>query len=179
MPAEGEIREVRAPGNAAQDKHSFDELARGLANGTMSRRQALRWMGGAIAGAVLASIPGMALAQGDSDCAHCCKTTFPPGPERGRCISACARGRGPCFESCTTEYEECQQDPELCCVCRKENESNNLVCASRTILNCSRGCNNNSDCPTGTFCFGPFPIQPGFPGTCVARCGTDVQVACP
>jgi hypothetical protein len=31
----------------------FDELAKGLANGTISRRQALRWMGGALVGGVL------------------------------------------------------------------------------------------------------------------------------
>src|SRR5215211_7099050 len=43
--------------------HSFDELAKGLAKGSLSRGQALRWMGAAVLGGVLASIPGVALAQ--------------------------------------------------------------------------------------------------------------------
>src|SRR5215212_1147028 len=46
----------------ATEEHSFDELARGLANGTVSRQQALKLLGGAVLGGVLASIPGMAWA---------------------------------------------------------------------------------------------------------------------
>jgi hypothetical protein len=42
--------------------HSFDELAKGLASGSVSRRQALRLMGGALLGGMLASIPGLAQA---------------------------------------------------------------------------------------------------------------------
>src|SRR5215217_3343514 len=44
-------------------KHSFDELAKGLATGTVSRRQVLRLFGGALLGGLMASIPGVALAQ--------------------------------------------------------------------------------------------------------------------
>src|SRR5918994_5548136 len=81
---------------------SFDELAKGLAHGTISRRQALRWMGGALVGGVLASIPGVAFAQqgGNSACALFCAQTFPPGPERGKCASQGAHGTGHCYE-CT------------------------------------------------------------------------------
>jgi len=80
---------------------SFDELAKGLANGTMSRRQALRWMGGALVGGVLASIPGVALAQegGNSACDEFCHANF-SGRAAGQCTSAGARGTGPCYE-CT------------------------------------------------------------------------------
>ena len=42
---------------------SFDELARGLASGTLSRRRALRLMGGVLLGGTLASIPGIAWAK--------------------------------------------------------------------------------------------------------------------
>jgi hypothetical protein len=38
---------------------SFDELARGLASGSVSRRKALGLMGAALVGGVLASIPGV------------------------------------------------------------------------------------------------------------------------
>jgi hypothetical protein len=41
-------------------ERSFDELASGLASGTLSRGKALRLMGAALVGGVLASIPGMA-----------------------------------------------------------------------------------------------------------------------
>jgi hypothetical protein len=43
-------------------ERSFDELTRGLADGSLSRRKALRLFGGALVGSVLASIPGVALA---------------------------------------------------------------------------------------------------------------------
>jgi hypothetical protein len=39
---------------------SLDELAKGLATGTLSRGKAIRWMGGALLGAALASFPGVA-----------------------------------------------------------------------------------------------------------------------
>jgi hypothetical protein len=41
---------------------SLDELAKGLANGTLSRGKALRLVGGALLGAALASVPGVAWA---------------------------------------------------------------------------------------------------------------------
>jgi hypothetical protein len=43
-------------------ERSFAEVARALATGTMSRRQALAWMGATLAGAVLARVPGVASA---------------------------------------------------------------------------------------------------------------------
>jgi len=39
-------------------ERSFDELARGLANGSISRGKALRLMGAALLGGALAAIPG-------------------------------------------------------------------------------------------------------------------------
>jgi hypothetical protein len=39
--------------------HSFDELAKGLANRSLSRRYALKWVGAAVMGGLLASIPGV------------------------------------------------------------------------------------------------------------------------
>jgi hypothetical protein len=79
---------------------SLDELAKGMANGNISRRQALRWMGGALVGGVLASIPGVALAQeGNSACDEFCHANF-SGRAAGQCTSAGARGAGPCY-TCT------------------------------------------------------------------------------
>jgi hypothetical protein len=88
------------PGVAA----SLDELAKGLASGTLSRGKALRLMGGALVGAALASVPGVTWAAfpngGNSACAQFCTQAFLPGREREQCISQGARGAGPCYE-CT------------------------------------------------------------------------------
>ena len=46
---------------------SFDELAKGLATSAISRRKALRWMGGALVGAALAAVPGVAWATDEDD----------------------------------------------------------------------------------------------------------------
>jgi hypothetical protein len=81
------------------NQERFDDLAKGLASGTVSRGQALRWMGGALVGAALASVPGVAWAApgGNSACVQFCKEVF-PGPGRDECIGAAARGEGLCFE---------------------------------------------------------------------------------
>jgi hypothetical protein len=100
---------------------SFDDLARGLANGTLSRRKALRLMGGILVGGALASVPGVALA--DDDCrrfgrrcrrdSQCCSKNCvrrgddkvcgcPEGKTRcgGRCVTHCAGGGRPNPDTC-------------------------------------------------------------------------------
>jgi hypothetical protein len=65
-------------------EHSLDELARGLANGSVSRRKALKLMGGILAGTVLASVPGIAFAQPTAEAnvracrnaSSCCSCTY-------------------------------------------------------------------------------------------------------
>jgi hypothetical protein len=56
-------REVPDHRGGRTEEYSFDELAKGLASGTVSRGRALKLMGGALLGGVLAAIPGVALAQ--------------------------------------------------------------------------------------------------------------------
>ena len=51
------------PGQGPRGSHSFDELARGLASGTLSRRRALKFFAAAVVGAL---VPSRALAQPDS-----------------------------------------------------------------------------------------------------------------
>src|SRR5919112_1701909 len=93
---------------------SFDELASGLARGTLSRGKALRLLGGGLVGSALASlVPGAAWA--DDDCRgfgrrcrrdrQCCSRNCvrrgddkvcgcPEGKTRcgGRCVSNCTGG---------------------------------------------------------------------------------------
>jgi hypothetical protein len=75
---------------------SFDELARELAAGTVSRRKALRLMGAALVGGALASFPGAVWAArgGNSACVRTCKAQETPGKGRGQRISAAAKGEG-------------------------------------------------------------------------------------
>ena len=53
--------------------HSLDDLAKGLASGTISRRKALRLMGGVLAGTVVASVPGIALTSRTAEAAGACR----------------------------------------------------------------------------------------------------------
>jgi Stigma-specific protein, Stig1 len=87
-------------------ERSFDELAKGLATGTLSRGKALRWMGSAILGAALASFPGVALA--DDDCrrlgrecrrdSQCCsRNCVRRGDDK---VCACPEGRTRCKDNC-------------------------------------------------------------------------------
>jgi hypothetical protein len=89
----------------------FDDLAKGLAGGTMSRLEAVRLLGAALFGGALASVPGVALAvpppgteppagaePSSSACERYCIRNVPVGPERAQCLSQGAQGSGPCYE---------------------------------------------------------------------------------
>ena len=97
--------------NPRKLNHSLDELAKGLASGTISRREAVRLVGAALLGGALASVPGFAWAVPPpnteppggatpprTDCQKYCKYAFPAGPGRAQCLSQGAKGSGPCYE---------------------------------------------------------------------------------
>jgi hypothetical protein len=101
-------------------ERSFDELAKGLASGTLSRGKALRLMGAALVGGALASLPGAGWAShkgtphggggggggsggggGKSSCAKYCKTLFGGDTAaQEECVSQGTKGTGPCY-SCS------------------------------------------------------------------------------
>jgi hypothetical protein len=150
---------------------SIDELAKGLASGTLSRRKALRWMGSALLGGVLASVPGVAWAApgGNTACEQFCTEAFPPGPERGECTNLGARGGGPCFKctpnvgcgpnlkqpincalegqqfNCTTCQCEpvptCPTEPVCCCSCEGVDPQ-----TGEPILGCTTEITTNENC---------------------------------
>jgi hypothetical protein len=88
-------------------EHSLDELARGLASGSLSRGKALRWMGGALLGAALAAVPGVARAdddrcsEGQTRCGERCVNVQRNERHCGRCFHRCEVGEecvaGECF----------------------------------------------------------------------------------
>jgi hypothetical protein len=56
--------------------------------------------------------PGRVSAQGQADCAALCRERFPPGKQRGQCISDGAHGRGPCAATACTA--QCPADTPCC-----------------------------------------------------------------
>src|SRR5438105_2945611 len=75
----------------------FDDLTKALATPT-SRRQALRRIGGAVTGALVASWPfGHALAD-NSACTHFCNTVFGGDtPAAAQCAADAAHHKGLCY----------------------------------------------------------------------------------
>jgi hypothetical protein len=141
-------------------KNPFDELAKTLAIAKgMPRRDALRLIGGGLAGGVLAAFGvGKALGQGNSPCAHFCVETFPPGAARGKCVSDAAHGTGICFECGPAAPED---HPPLCGqVCCEEGQ----ICQDGTCVN---------PCP-GFTCFGEATIC-GTGGLDLCFCGSTAE----
>jgi hypothetical protein len=103
-----------------QAELSVDELAKGLANGTVSRRGALRMMGAALLGSALASIPSIAWAAKPAPCLSgnkCAKNCCPDASfvcSKGKC--ACPSGMTQCGDDCL-DPSTFQTDPNNCGAC--------------------------------------------------------------
>jgi hypothetical protein len=71
------------------DARQFDGFAKALGSGAHRRRVL-----GVLTGGLVAALGSRQVtqAQGNSGCAHFCQDVFPPGRERGECVSAAARG---------------------------------------------------------------------------------------
>jgi hypothetical protein len=149
---------------------SFDELARGLANGSISRGRAIRLMGAALVGGTLASLGIGGVAGADppgckrngkhcKNNSQCCSDNC---AANGTC-AACPDGRvlldnGTCAKPCTTndDYADCGGDEQ----CVQGSISGESFCA--VGLGSRAPCMNDSQCTTpGEFCN---------PGQCVAAC---------
>ena len=94
--------------------HSFDELASGLASGTLSRGKALKLMGAALVGGTLASL-GIGEAAADDECrpdgkkcrqdAQCCN---------GNCSKSGTSRFGTCAAACVSNGGACTSDNDCC-----------------------------------------------------------------
>ena len=94
----------------------FDDLARSLADGNLSRGRALRLIGAALVGTVMASIPGLAWAApcrpGQFQCGRrCCPQEA--GCVRGDCV--CPAGRQHCPAGTLQGTETCCPEGFDCC----------------------------------------------------------------
>jgi hypothetical protein len=168
-------------------EHSFDELTRGLASGSISRRKAIRLMGAALVGGTLASFPGGAWAAkgGRSSCAKFCQSLFGANtPEEAECVSAARTGQGPCF-TCTTETgcgpnftkPTCSEGPYSCdrCSCCTSIAGS---CGSNGEC-CSGNCSNGFCCASGRVGLsnGTCAIPCRSPAACTA-CGNPLGAVC-
>jgi hypothetical protein len=174
---ESQNRQIPSSPDARGVKTSFDELAKGFATGAVSRRKALRWIGGALVGAVLASVPGVAWAdvrcpEGQTRCGLRCVNVRTNERHCGSCFNrcrstqTCCKGRcvnlqtnerhcGSCLNRCA-EGEECVGGV---CQC----PSGTTLCGGNCIPNCPSGQTLNTstcqcvqtcppDCPPGQAC---------------------------
>jgi hypothetical protein len=135
---------------------SLDSLARDLANGGVSRRKALRLLGGVLLASTLASIPGMALAK----------------PKQGKCTknSHCPSGKG-CSSgwACLGLVPRCGSSSHTC-VCTASVEGP-VVCASAFCPG-RIPCTGSAECEAllgpGSVC--QAPISCGCGQACIAPC---------
>src|ERR671917_1374974 len=103
-------------GKELTSEHGLEEVAKGLAQGTVSRRKALGVVGSILGGSLLALIPGMALAQpqppsgspGRSFFPKCCKEA-----QEGLGDAFPYRNRGQCVRD-RASLLECDDCPETC-----------------------------------------------------------------
>jgi hypothetical protein len=134
---------------------SFDELAKGLATGTVTRSKVLRWMGSALVGAALASVPGVVWA---NDCRRL-------GRECRRDSQCCSRN---CVRRGDDKVCGCPEGKTRCndrCVNLKRNERHCGECFNR--------------CEDGEECVGGVCQGGGCPETCCCSCGVQgVGIGC-
>ncbi len=130
------------------EEYSFDELARGLATGTLSRRKALKLVGAALLGGAL----GFFSLQGRAEGQACVGAKI----DNDRCVANRCGGtrRRPCF-----------------CA---ETVAGNKRCVNLQGETCpsTDQCDSNADCPVDELCIniGGCCGNPGR-NLCVRRCG--------
>jgi hypothetical protein len=173
-------------------EHSVDELAKGLATGTLSRRKALRMLGAALVGGVLASIPGVAWAQPQRPAGPC----RPGCPEGYTCTRSPRDGtigtRGNPFWCCPADPQEfCCLPEDFCasgeCCGAGQCTPNGECCVGEIMQNwecCEGAVMPNGECCEGHVMFNgeccPSPMNYCSQVTCDAsgNC-VSCEVCCP
>jgi Stigma-specific protein, Stig1 len=138
----------------AREESFFDELARGLADGSVTRAKALRLMGGALVGAALASVPGVAWAN-----------------------DRCSQGQTRCGDRCVN----LQTNERHCGSCRNRCASKQTCCNGRCVNlqqneNHCGSCSNH--CAAGEECVGGVCQGGGCPGTTLTEGDCNCAFTC-
>jgi hypothetical protein len=137
---------------------SFDELARGLASGNLSRGKALRLAGGALLGVALASLPGTALAH-DDDCrsfgrrcrrdSQCCsKNCVRRGDDK---VCGCPEGQRRCNDRCVNLKRNENHCGSCSNRCAEGEQCVEGMCAPACVSN-GVSCTADTDCCSGLLC---------------------------
>ena len=151
------------------DAQRFDSLARVLAS-SPSRRQLVRGLLGGALGAGIGLRRGTTGAA-NGPCAHFCVDLYPPGPERGDCIAAAARGEGLCSACGATQANVCH-DAQGKPYCPKLREDP-LNCGG-----CGIACADGQECVEGACRCATSPCpdpanQVRNPTTCACECTAE------
>lgn len=148
----------------------LDDLSKAVATGH-TRRGILKAGLGVLGAAVATALPGRASAApgggngGNSDCAHFCKTVFPPGPLRGACVSAGAHGGGICLECGADPTRICPgSNPPRCC------PPNKTCCGTTACCNAGQFC-----CPAEDRCVTCRSDQVFNPADCTCGCPAGTE----
>jgi hypothetical protein len=159
---ENQIRGEFTPVDKA-GANSFDELARGLAEGTISRRRALKMVGGAILGAgTLALFPGVSGAQDVTESTDATTSA----------IGNCPNNPNYCHSKCNnTSGRDCR------CVHGWNGDSNFYNTCVRPCCS-NRGCNRSSDCRSTEVYMYTACCSKGGHGVCVTKCGAKRPKYC-
>ena len=153
-------------------ERSFDELARGLASGSISRRRALRLMGGVLVGGTLASLGFGGVAGADEECKptgrkcrknqQCCSNNCSKSGTSsfGTCAAGCLSDNSPCTASsqccgfCNEGFCEGRNFVECHCGASLHVACRSIDCSDTTALNqfCTARCADAGASLTGTSC---------------------------
>lgn len=123
------------------EERRFDDLTRQLA-GPTSRRKVLKTLLAGVAASAIGAFGSSAAAQGNSDAAYFCKTVFPPGPDRGKCVSDAANGTG--------LYYQCQGNTDNVCQGSDGPSCPDFSSDTGNCGQCSNSCDPGSPCLNGT-----------------------------
>jgi hypothetical protein len=156
---------------SVEGEHDFDELAKGLARGTISRGRALKLVG-AVVPTFLFAEPVLALTRRQRRrCRAQGRTVCGSGKEQVCC---------PTGANCVSGSCECPSGEAVCgtaCVDKSIDVNNCGSCGN----GCSgrRVCENGSCvCPQGMFVCNPDPDSGALPSYC-AECGCGSGIECP
>ena len=134
----------------ARGGRAFDALAREVASGTLSRRKALRLMGGVLVGGRLAS-----LGFGGVAAADLCKRAGKACKKNSQCCSGtCPNGTCGCdpLGGICDSLATCNNNPNCRCLQTAEDSSLCWNAAAAQLCDAYQTCTTSLGCPTGQLC---------------------------
>ena len=146
-------------------EHSFDELARGLASGEVSRSKALRLMGAALVGGTLASLLGIGEAAAAPPAPRGCKRDGKKCKESSQCCSGNCEGGTCAVAQCIPFTESCTADTQCC----------SGICGGILGSVCSPCRPNGSSCAAGEPCCNGSCVNGICCRTVGSTCTTDTE----